>query len=124
MNCKVCQKNLYNEIDWRNLFKWNYYIHPDCKKMCDIDWKYEVIPIESNEIYFYYIFDKKSIEYDDEFLLFYGGLENLINSLNNLEWSIIFWYENSDYVELDNIAKYLLLKLAVGKIVFISMYRL
>ena len=124
MNCKVCQKNLYNEIDWRNLFKRNYYIHPDCEKMCDIDWKNEVIPIESNEIYFYYIFDKKSIEYDDEFLLFYGGLENLINSLNNLEWSIIFWYENSDYVELDNIAKYLLLKLAVGKIVFISMYRL
>lgn len=122
MYCKVCGKHLYEHVDFRNLFKWNYYWHIDCDKYLNKEWDYEVIPIDNNEIHFYYLFDKIQPLINDDFVILLNG-NNLFKIMeDSVKWSMIIYYELSTFDLMDELSMYLLYSLSKETIVFIGIY--
>jgi len=122
MRCKVCNKDLFVEIDYRTLFKLKYSIHESCNKKLKLDILMDVFPIENNTIKWIYFFEYKN-DYNSIFLELYLIGKGLNYCINNKEWSIVLWMTTEEYFELESYSQYLLLKLADQTIVFLSLFR-
>lgn len=122
MYCRICAKHLYENIDFGNIFKWNNHTHFECEKYIVDKWKYIMIPIEQNEIKFYYKYDTKKIGFNYEYLWSRTMWYPLSELSNNEDWSIAYFYEENQYDLVEDIGKYLLLKLAKNKLIFISLF--
>ncbi len=121
MNCKVCNKNLYKEMDLRVIFKGKYDTHIECESYIVTESQREVIPIEQNVIYFEYLYEKKeTLNYE---YLFTQSMIHILKKYNSMqEWSVIYFYEEEEYNSLQDESKYLLLNLGQKPVVFISMF--
>ena len=122
MRCKVCKKELFVELDYRTLFKLNYTIHESCKKLLEEEMKIEVIPIENNTIKWIYFFDS-NIDICSQFVELYLIGKGMEYCIVNREWSIINWMTSDEYHLLDELTKYLFLKLGDQSLVFLSLFR-
>jgi len=121
MKCKVCNKDLFVELDFRSLFRLNYKIHQACKKHLEYDVKIHVIPIESNTIEWIYFLEQKEL-IQESFLEFFLIGKGLLYCINNTGWSIINWMTLKEYYDLDIMTQYLYLKLGEKAFVFLSLY--
>lgn len=121
MFCKVCGKHLYESLDMRVLFKWNYEIHIECLKILDKEWEYEVVPIENNEIHHYYFLEKK-FELNQEFLWENKVLELIQYVIKEKDWSVLFFYDSTEYDILPDIDLYLMFNLANKRLIYISIF--
>ena len=120
MNCKICNKHLYEKLDIRNILSTKQ-THLQCEEILLIDSQVEVLPITNNVIHFDYLFDKKkdlNYEYLTHFLL----IKQLLKYRSHETWSVVFIYEEAEYERLEAEAKYLLLHFGQKPIVFISMF--
>ena len=122
MKCKVCNKDLYNELDYRTLFRWKYTIHESCRIELNIDVKVEAIPIENNTILSLYFYDYPVAINSDymEMRLFEKALRFC---LENKGWSIVFWMPLNAFQDLDAITQYFMIKLSDQSLVFLSLVR-
>jgi len=122
MKCRVCDKDLFVELDFRSLFLWNYTIHEDCKRQLNQLMKVNVIPIENNTIKWIYFFEKKE-ELNEEYVEMFLIGKGLKYCVDNRDWSITNWMTLDEYFELDDITQYLYLKLGDQSFVFLSLYQ-
>lgn len=121
MNCNVCGKDLYKELDIRVLFKLHYETHIHCEKYLYLESSLEVIPISDNVIYFESLLPYK-IKINEEIVFTYNILKVLVQYQDTRSWSVIFIYDEEEYINLSDETKYLLLHLGQKPIVFISLY--
>ena len=121
MKCRVCNKDLFIELDFRSLFKMDYTIHESCKKKFRNGIKIEVIPIENNTIKWITFFDKKE-SLNDSFMEFFLIGKGLLYCMNNTEWSIVNWMTLDEYFCMNDMTQYLYLKLGDQSFVFLSLY--
>jgi hypothetical protein len=122
MKCKVCNKDVMIELDFRTLFKLEYSIHESCNKKLELDILIDVIPIENNIVNWIYFFEEKN-DLNYSFLEFYLIGKGIQYCLNNTEWSIVVWMTSDEYFELEKLSQFLLLNLADQSIVFLSLFR-
>ena len=118
MYCKICGNHLYEKIDFRILFRINYEVHLECEKYLNEEIKVEIIPIDNNIIEFRYLVDK-NLEINTDYIFMKKGLDLLKDLEDGDDWSIVFYYDESFEIS-DDLTKYLFLKLASNKIIFIS----
>jgi len=100
----------------------NYSVHLTCESYLSKEWNHEVIPIQDNIIHFLYLFleEKQTLNYDYICLNNGRNLKKAIDVIDN--WSIVFYYKKIEYDELDDLTKYLFLKLSSTPIIFISVF--
>ena len=121
--CKICGKNLYQNITFSNMFKLNYEIHKDCMENLQFNIENEVIPIESNTIIYDYVFEKLNEGYNEGYLwINYFGI-NLEKHLTIGEWSIMIIYDKSIEYFMKNNNPYLLINLSNNPILLLSLNR-
>lgn len=121
MKCKVCNKDLFIELDFRSLFQLNYFIHQGCKKLLEREIVSEVIPIENNTIEWISFLDKKEKLNEDYMELFLIGI-GLQYCMESKGWSIINWMTMDEYHSLNDLTQYLYLKLGDQSFIFLSLY--
>jgi hypothetical protein len=118
MNCKLCGEHLYRNITFYNLFKYHYYIHKECEEKVNRSKDYIVFPLLDKMVMYDYIFEERYEESDKDYLFFKYANILLEKALNNIEWSIIVFIDDST----DNETIILTTKLAEEKIIFISIF--
>ena len=121
MKCKVCNKDLFVELDFRTLFLPNYKVHESCRRQINEELKTEVIPIENNTIVWHSFFDK-AIDIQEEYVEMMLMGKALLFCMENQEWSIVLWMTYDEYNQLDKYTQFFLLKLGDQSIVFLSLF--
>lgn len=123
MKCMICGKSLYENIDFRTLFKLNYTTHIECDIIYDVEVKTEIIPIENNQIEYWYFYHS-NLHLNGDYLFLKYGYKFFVLLQNTSDWSVCLYNDASYYFSLPDIDQYLLLKLAVNKLVFFDIYEL
>lgn len=122
MKCKVCNKELFIELDFRTIFKMNYKIHESCKRYLNVSVQSENIPIENNTITLLYFFDYFN-NLNHDFLESRLMIKAFEYCLKSTWWSTILWMTLDEYRNLDAMTQYLILKLNDQSIVFLNVFR-
>ncbi len=121
LKCKICGKNLYKDITFSIMFRFNYDIHLDCISNLKFNKDESMIPIESNIIIYDYVFESLGEKYNKEYLWceYFGKLIDKYILSN--EWSIVIILDR--YIEffIINYNPYLLLNLSSKKILLLSL---
>jgi hypothetical protein len=123
MNCKICGKDLYNNISFVNMFKMDYKIHSKCINKLIINTEDEVIPIESNIVIYDYVFKDLDYESNEEYLWFFYMKDIVKKHLENKDWSMMIFLDNQVYEFLNNFNPYLLINLSNNPILLISLVK-
>ena len=121
MNCRVCKKSLFVELDFRTLFKINYTIHESCRSVLETDMNLEVIPIQNNTIKWIYFFNKVA-DFDYDYIELFIIAKGLKYCIENTEWSIVVWMTFEEFKNYSDITQYLFLKLGDQSIVFLNLF--
>lgn len=121
MYCKICGEHLYKDLDIRVLFKTKYEVHKVCEKYMYLESSLQVIPITNNVIHFESLLPYK-IKVNEDYIFTYNILRILEKYQDTSLWSVVFIYDEEDYISLNDETKYLLLHLGQKPIVFISLY--
>jgi len=121
MFCQICGKHLYEKISFNTLFLLNYNVHEKCKNLLQEEVKTLIIPIDSNEIEFMYIFQEKAyLNY--KYLHFHVAHKLYEKVIGFKDWSVVFWYDDFDILTSEELQ--MLLHFGKKKIIFLSMKEL
>jgi len=119
--CKICGKNLYNNITFYNMFRTNLVVHNECIKNLNFNHEDESIPIESNIIIYDYVFKQIRDDYNEEYLWCNYFCEVIKKHIYNKYWSMLIIYDESVTNFLSNENPYLLVNLSNKPILLISL---
>lgn len=92
--CIYCGKHLYKEINFYNLFKWDYVIHLECEMKVKQNDDYNTFPFMDKQVMIDYIFKENRPESNVEEIdkRYYHFLFE--RALNNPIWSVIIIADN------------------------------
>ena len=121
LDCEMCGKNLYKNITFFNMFRIDYYVHPECIKKLVFNEEEEVIPIESNSIIYDYVFKELPSDFNKEYLEFNYLIKVITKHTKKREWSMVIFYDEfiENFMQINN--PYLLLNLTNNPILLITL---
>ena len=90
--CLICNKPLYEQISFNNIFRNNYTVHSHCLNNIVINEDKEAFPFEDNLIYYDYLFFDIDKTYNFEYLELKYFQILLKRNLDNNDWSIIIFF--------------------------------
>ena len=118
MNCKLCGKHLYENITFRNLFKFNYNVHYKCEQLLRTKEDYIAYPLLDKLVYIDYLFEESHEESDREFLYDKYSAILFNRFLDNSDWSIVIILDRI----LDTTTIILTLKMADKALLILSVF--
>ena len=121
LNCKICNKNLYKNITFKNMFRINYEIHEECNNYLVFNKEEEVIPIESNTIVYDYVFNDLNEGTDVQYLEVKYLINLVIKHIKKRDWSMMIYYDEMVEYFVKNYNPYLLINLTNQPILLISL---
>ena len=93
-NCILCGRDLYEKITFYNLFKYHYYIHYDCMMKLNKTVN-DTFPFLNKIVSVEYLFAEVEENCNRELLFLYYGKELLDKVLNNSNWSICLYIDDT-----------------------------
>ncbi|MCK5762258.1 MAG: hypothetical protein KAH16_05110 [Candidatus Izimaplasma sp.] len=91
--CKLCNKNLFERISFSNIFNTNYSVHTSCTDSLVINKDRIAFPFYENIIYYDYLFYAVNSAYNIDYIEQKYLSILYIRNLDNIDWSIIIFYE-------------------------------
>ncbi len=118
--CKICNKDLYQDISFKNIFKINYTVHSNCLDNIVINNDSAAFPIDGNTVYYDYLFFEIREDYNFEYLE-EKYLSILIQrNIESMNWSILIFYERGLFDGFSSDDMQILFSLANSPILIIS----
>jgi len=92
--CKLCNKNLYEKINFSNVFKINYSVHINCINKLIINNDRIAFPFYNKIIYYDYLIYDVNPTYNIEYIEHKYLSILYTRNMKNIDWSIIIFYED------------------------------
>ena len=92
MRCLLCNKSLYEQINFHNIFKLNYVVHTACMKYHELENKWITFPLRDKVINMYAVFKY----YDDKM-----NEEALFKHYGKILYQYVFTNKITDFIFFD-----------------------
>lgn len=113
MKCKICNEDLYKELDFRTIFRRRYAVHYSCLDKLKTTVESITFPITNRLIEYHYI-------YEVETKLDMIVVEQLTfhHILKDCEYKLDYWGSIKEFLKLDDDSQYLFWSLQNEVVVF------